>query len=253
MTMRRLPDGRYTESVDAYHEAWDALAAPLATLGWVLSSYDPGLVLHDEQGHIVALKVHQAQRIGDALRRSEQDLRDALRQSDAWRASTARHWRLREDFEQELGLTPAVAAEDSVAQGLAAIRGLKDEVERLRARVAELEHPRSYLPPGVERAEAVFAASVLAIEQERDTWRARAEFAERELSQAFGLPGTIGPAPGEAARIVQRLRGERAVLRARLVGCRSWVGVCPWPGAPAWSEVIAQRELADDTLEEIKP
>lgn len=91
MTMRRLPDGRYTESVDAYHEAWEALAAPLATLGWVLSSYDPGLVLHDEQGHIVALKVHQAQRIGDALRRSEQDLRDERAVLHA-RLVDCRHW-----------------------------------------------------------------------------------------------------------------------------------------------------------------
>ncbi len=118
MTMRRLPDGRYTESVDEYHAAWDALAAPLATLGWVLSSYDPGLVLYDEQGHIVTLKVHQAQRIGDAL------------------------------------------------------RALQAQVKQLRARLAD---------------------------------------------------------------------------------CRPWVGVCPWPGTPAWSEVIAARELADDTLEEIKP
>ena len=68
MTMRRLPDGRYTESVDEYHAAWDALAAPFAALGWGLSSYNPGLCFVDEQGHLVTLKVHQAQRIGDALR-----------------------------------------------------------------------------------------------------------------------------------------------------------------------------------------
>lgn len=171
----------------------------------------------------------------------------------AWRSIALRQWRLHEDVERELGLEPSHAAEENVERGLAAVRELKAEVERLRARVAELEHPRSYLPPGVERAEAVFAANVLATEQERDAWRARAEFAERELSQAFGLPGTIGPAPGEAARIVQRLRGERAVLRARLVACRPWVGFCPFPGTRDWSEVIAARELADDALEEIKP
>lgn len=156
MTMRRLPDGRYTESVDEYHAAWSAIASPFEDLGWTLSSYDPGFVFIDELGHSVSLRAHQAQCLGLVIRA-------------------------------------------------------------------------------------------------RNMWQARAEYAEQELSQAFGLPGTIGPSPGEAARIVQRLRDERAVLRARLVDCRPWVGVCPWPGTPTWSEVIAQRELADDTLEEIKP
>ena len=55
---------------------------------------------------------------------------------------------------------------------------------------------------------------------ERDKWRTRATFAEKELSDAFGLPPTLGPSEGEAKRIVERLRGERsriiAYIHARL-------------------------------------
>lgn len=51
---------------------------------------------------------------------------------------------------------------------------------------------------------------------------------------------------------VAKLRAERRQLRARLVECRAWVGVCPWPGTPGWAEVSAIRGLCDDTLEEVK-
>jgi hypothetical protein len=50
-----------------------------------------------------------------------------------------------------------------------------------------------------------------------------------------------------------KLRAERRQLRARLVECRPWVGVCPYPNTPRFSEMIAVRDLADDTLEEVKP
>lgn len=39
-------------------------------------------------------------------------------------------------------------------------------------------------------------------------WRERAEYAEREMSEAFGLPPTIGPAPGWAAKIVNGLKAK---------------------------------------------
>jgi len=47
---------------------------------------------------------------------------------------------------------------------------LQRELDAARARIAELEHPRSYLPPGVERAEAVYAADVLKAEERGATW-----------------------------------------------------------------------------------
>ena len=47
-------------------------------------------------------------------------------------------------------------------------------------------------------------------------WRSRAEYAERELSAALDLPPSIGPAEGEAKRIVETLRRDRDEARAEL-------------------------------------
>jgi septal ring factor EnvC (AmiA/AmiB activator) len=52
---------------------------------------------------------------------------------------------------------------------------------------------------------------------------------------------------------LSRSRDERRQLRARLVECRPWVGVCPFPNQPGFGEMIAIRDLADDTLGEVKP
>ena len=54
------------------------------------------------------------------------------------------------------------------------------------------------------------------------------------------------------AREIDKLRAERRQLRARLVECRPWVGVCPFPNTAGFSEMLAVRDLADDTLEEVK-
>jgi hypothetical protein len=103
-----------------------------------------------------------------------------------------------------------------------------------------------------QRAHAeALTAHCEAVERERDEWKARATFAEKELSDAFGLPPTIGPSGGEAKRVVDRLRAERRQLRRRLVECRPWVGVCPLEPAKI-NEVCLVRDLADDTLEEVK-
>jgi hypothetical protein len=100
-------------------------------------------------------------------------------------------------------------------------------------------------------ATAKLRERVRVVERERDEWKARATFAEKELSDAFGLPPTIGPSGGEAKRVVDRLRAERRQLRRRLVECRPWVGVCPLEPAKI-NEVCLVRDLADDTLEEVK-
>lgn len=51
---------------------------------------------------------------------------------------------------------------------------------------------------------------------------------------------------------VSRALTERRQLRARLVECRPWVGVCPLESVKI-QEVCLVRDLADDTLAEIKP
>jgi hypothetical protein len=60
----------------------------------------------------------------------------------------------------------------------------------------------------------------------------------------------------EAVRLLvsecDKLRAERRQLRARLVECLPFVGVCPLePNRIQWMQLV--RDLADDTLEEVKP
>jgi len=49
-----------------------------------------------------------------------------------------------------------------------------------------------------------------------------------------------------------KARNDRRQLRRRLVECRVWVGVCPFPNQPGFDEMLAIRDLADDTLAEVK-
>lgn len=57
----------------------------------------------------------------------------------------------------------------------------------------------------------------------------------------------------ELRKKAEVLLSERRQLRARLVECRPWVGVCPFPNTPGFTEMLAIRDIADDTLEEVKP
>lgn len=50
----------------------------------------------------------------------------------------------------------------------------------------------------------------------------------------------------------QKLRAERRQLKHRVMECLKWVGVVPYPNTTGFSEMSAVRDLAIDTLEEIK-
>ena len=68
------------------------------------------------------------------------------------------------------------------------------------------------------------------------------------------LDGCVERLGAENAKLraeVDRLRAERRQLRARLVECLPWVGKTPFPNTPAFSEMLACRDLAKDTLEEV--
>lgn len=56
----------------------------------------------------------------------------------------------------------------------------------------------------------------------------------------------------DARNEIDKLRAERRQLRARLVECLPFVGVCPTePSRVQLMQLV--RDLADDTLEEVKP
>lgn len=92
--------------------------------------------------------------------------------------------------------------------------------------------------------------AVRRVVQERDELQAKLD---AELPAAWREDlASLNECLERVSREVERLRAERRQLRARLVECRPWVGVCPYPNTPGFTEMLAIRDLADDTLEEVK-
>lgn len=125
------------------------------------------------------------------------------------------------------------------------IRVLQDESAAqfgvAKARV-EVDDQRAHAEALTARCEQV--------ERERDDARAQLAF----LREEYGVNADNGTLTRDALeQKIQVLTDERRQLRARLVECRAWVGVCPFPNQPGFSEMLAIRDLADDTLEEVKP
>ena len=86
--------------------------------------------------------------------------------------------------------------------------------------------------------------------RERDELRAQLAF----LREEYGVNADNGTLTRDALeQKIQVLLHERRQLRARLVECRPWVGVCPFPNQPGFDEMLAIRDLTDDTLKEVGP
>lgn len=117
----------------------------------------------------------------------------------------------------------------------------KVEAERDKAR-AEVERRDREHEALVETAQKALAY----VTAERD--EARAEV-ERLRDAGTVLVRSLERMTAER----DKLSSERRQLRARLVECRPWVGVLPYPNTPEFSEMLAIRDLADDTLEEVQP
>ena len=83
-----------------------------------------------------------------------------------------------------------------------------------------------------ERDEASVLAAKVA-----DAWRAKAEKVENERNAR--------------AREVDKLRDERRMFRRRIAECLPWVGCTPYPNTSHFNEMIACRDLAKDTLDEV--
>jgi hypothetical protein len=91
------------------------------------------------------------------------------------------------------------------------VEALLEDLDEWIARAGEAERQRDGWRKTAESQNAAWSKAW----GEKSEWRARAEIAESELSAAFGLPSTIGPAPGEAARVVAALRADRDEWRAQ--------------------------------------
>lgn len=89
-----------------------------------------------------------------------------------------------------------------------------------------------------------------AMRRERDALRERLE--EREADMHARVRAEYDATIAGSWRIaLARVEAERRQLRARLVECRPWVGVCPIE-PDRIREMCLVRDLADDTLQEVK-
>jgi chromosome segregation ATPase len=159
------------------------------------------------------------------------------------------------EIRETIRLMRARLAEFNVTQpatrlSLAMAEDLLAAFDKLNDRCASYSEDVESLNGCVARLEAALYEARDEAVKLRDEWKSRATYAEKELSDAFRLPPTIGPSEGEAKRVVDRLRAERRQLRRRLLECRSWVGVCPLEPARI-NEMCLIRDLADDTLNEV--
>lgn len=78
-------------------------------------------------------------------------------------------------------------------------------------------------------------------------WEIEVDY-DRALAEVDRLKAEVDRLKAERDKLIS----ERRQLRARLVECRPWVGVCPYPNTPKFDELMAIRALVDDTLEEVK-
>jgi len=83
-----------------------------------------------------------------------------------------------------------------------------------------------------ERDEARALAAKVA-----DAWRAKVEEVEDQRNALRSE--------------VDKLRYERRMFRRRIEECLPWVGCTPYPNTSHFNEMIACRDLAKDTLDEV--
>ena len=64
----QLPNGRYTDDLDAAAAAWIELYQPIVSaLGWTVVSYGPAIKFKTSDGETCDITVRQAKQLGEAL------------------------------------------------------------------------------------------------------------------------------------------------------------------------------------------
>jgi hypothetical protein len=133
---------------------------------------------------------------------------------------------------------------------------IRETVSLMRARLAEFHRSQGATRLSLEMAEDLLAAldgAREALEESEHAMHLRVRSGyDRAIADAWRKK--VEEVEGERNALrseVNKLRSERRQLRARLVECRPWVGVCPIEPAKI-GEVCLVRDLADDTLAEVK-
>jgi hypothetical protein len=99
--------------------------------------------------------------------------------------------------------------------------------------------------------EGTWSVFALKVVEERDELRHKLA---GEAAHIKSLEGLLVDAANERDALraeVERLRYERRMFRRRIAECLPWVGRVPYPNTGHFSEMIACRNIAQQTLDEV--
>lgn len=184
--------------------------------------------------------------VGECLRR----LRDARDDARSQLALAQRHV---DALARSLAVTgeacdSARARADALEEvRVSLVANVEDYRERCEAIARERDEARAQVQAW--QAEELARRTVERLRRERD--EADVESAQRALS-LVAIERDEALAEVERLRAeVERLRHERRMFRRRLAECIPWVGVVPYPNTKGSNEMVAVRDLAIDTLEDV--
>jgi hypothetical protein len=91
-----------------------------------------------------------------------------------------------------------------------------------------------------------------AAEAEVERLKDRCASYSEDVESLNGCVERLGAENTKLRAEVDLLRYERRMFRRRIAECLPWVGRVPYPNTPGFNEMIACRDLAERTLEEVK-
>jgi len=133
---------------------------------------------------------------------------------------------------------------------------IRETIRLMRARLAEFNVTQPATRLSLAMAEDLLAAFDEAREalEEREAdmhTRIRAGY-DRTIADAWRAEVAKVEDQRNALRSeVDKLRHERRMFRRRVAECLPWVGCTPYPNTPGFSDMIACRDLAKNTLDEV--
>lgn len=134
---------------------------------------------------------------------------------------------------------------------------LRRELEEARAEIERLQRLLSHATqenPGTSTLVMLMNEASEA-KAERDALKQKLDelpaMYREDIESLNGCVERLGSENTKLRSEVERLRHERRMFRRRLVECLPWVGCTPYPNTSHFNEMIACRDLAKDTLDEV--
>jgi cell division protein FtsB len=117
---------------------------------------------------------------------------------------------------------------------------------------AKVATDASRLSEDRHRAYGEYMTSVIEkLEAEVERLKDRCASYSEDVESLNGCVERLGAENTKLRAEVDLLRYERRMFRRRIAECLPWVGRVPYPNTPGFNEMIACRDLAERTLEEV--